>query len=309
MFLIQLSSALSVGLIAEVGPATTSWLRLLMGGLIFIAIARPKLRSIRRDDALPLIGLGAASALMSVAFLAAVDRIPLGTAVAIEFLGPLTVAAIRSHSRRALAWPFLALAGVVLLTEPWHGAVDLGGIAFALLAGVGWGSYILLTQRVGDRFPGISGLAVTIPIAAVCSAVVGVPGLVANFEWRFLLIALGLAVLAPVLPFWLEMSALRRMTPAAFGTLMAVEPAVGMLLGAIVLGQLPSAIQLTGVALVVLAGAAAQRGGSREVAGDPDVAPLSPEHLEDPDDPDRPSNPEPPAHPETPDADRPKDYE
>jgi inner membrane transporter RhtA len=146
MFSIQLSSALAVPLIASVGAAGTAWLRLTAGALILLIVARPPLRSIRRPDLPALLGLGVASGLMSIAFLAAIDRIPLGTAVAVAFLGPLTVAALRSHNRRALAWPALALLGVVVLTEPWTGAIDPVGVAFALLAGIGWGSYILLTQ-------------------------------------------------------------------------------------------------------------------------------------------------------------------
>jgi inner membrane transporter RhtA len=165
MFSIQLSSALAVPLIASVGAAGTAWLRLTAGAIILLIVARPPLRSIRRRDLPALLGLGIASGLMSIAFLAAIDRIPLGTAVAVEFLGPLTVAALRSHSRRALAWPALALIGVVVLTEPWTGAIDPVGVGFALLAGIGWGSYILLTQRVGDRFSGITGLSITVPVA------------------------------------------------------------------------------------------------------------------------------------------------
>lgn len=263
MLLIQLSSALSVGLIEQVGAAGTAWLRLAMGGAIFLLIARPPLQRIRRQDVPAILGLGAASGLMSVAFLSAIEHIPLGTAVAIEFLGPLTVAAMRSGSARMLMWPALALIGVVLLTEPWHGEANLVGIGFALLAGIGWGSYILLTQRVGDRFSGISALSMTIPIAAVMASFVGVPQVVAHFDWRVLLIAVGLALLAPVLPFGLEMLALRRMTHTAFGTLMALEPAFGVFLGLVVLHQVPSLVQGVGIVLVVLAGAAAQRSGTR----------------------------------------------
>ena len=105
MLSIQLSSALAVPLIASVGAAGTAWLRLTAGALITLIVARPPLRSIRRRDLPALLGLGVASGLMSIAFLAAIDRIPLGTAVAVEFLGPLTVAALRSHTRRALVWP------------------------------------------------------------------------------------------------------------------------------------------------------------------------------------------------------------
>lgn len=263
MLLIQLSSALSVGLIGHVGAAGTAWLRLAMGGVIFLLIAPPPLKRIRRQDVFPLLGLGAASGLMTLAFLSAIEHIPLGTAVAIEFLGPLTVAAIRSKSGRALMWPALALAGVVLLTEPWHGETNLAGVGFALLAGVGWGSYILLTQKVGDRFSGISSLSITIPIAALLTAGVGVPQVISHFDWWVLPIAVGLALLAPVLPFGLEMLALRRMTHLAFGTLMSLEPAFGVLLGLLVLHQVPSIVQGVGMVCVVLAGAAAQRGGTR----------------------------------------------
>ena len=266
MLLIQLSSALSVGLIEQLGAAGTAWLRLAMGAMIFLLIARPPLRRVRRQDVLPLLGLGAASGLMSLAFLSAIEHIPLGTAVAIEFLGPLTVAALRSGSARMLAWPVLALIGVVLLTEPWQGEVALLGIGYALAAGVGWGSYIVLTQRVGDRFTGISALSLTIPIAAVLTACVGVPQMLGNFHWPVLLLGAGLALLAPVIPFGLEMRALRRMTPTAFGTLMALEPAMGVLLGLVVLHQVPSLVQGAGVVLVVAAGAAAQRGGARRPA-------------------------------------------
>ena len=263
MLAVQFGSALSVDLIDTVGAAGTAWLRLTAGALVFLAFGRPPLRSVRRADVPALLGLGVTSGLVTICFLAALDRIPLGTAVAVEFLGPLTVAAVRSHSRRALVWPGLALVGVIGLTEPWHGSVDLGGLGFAALAAVGWAGYILLTQHVGDRFTGISALSMTVPIAAVTAAVVGVPQAASHLTPGVLLTAAGLALLLPVLPYALEMLALRRMTPTAFGTLMALEPAMGLLLGLIVLAQNPSAVQLVGITLVVLAGAGAQRGGRR----------------------------------------------
>jgi inner membrane transporter RhtA len=268
MLSVQLGSALSVDVISTVGPAGTAWLRLSMGALIFLALARPPLRSVRRDDVPALLGLGAATGLVSIAFLAAIERIPLGTAVAVEFLGPLTVAAVRSRSRRALAWPALALVGVTLLTEPWRGHIDPLGVGFAVLAAMGWGVYILLTQRIGDRFTGITGLSMTVPIAAATAAILGVPQASGHLTPGVLAAAAGLALLLPVLPYALELLALRHMTPAAFGTLMALEPAIGVLLGLIVLHQTPSIIQLVGILLVVLAGAAAQRGGPRAGATD-----------------------------------------
>jgi inner membrane transporter RhtA len=263
MLSVQLGSALSVDLIAIVGPAGTAWLRLTIGALIFWALARPPLRAIRRRDVPALLGLGVTTGLQTIAFLAAIERIPLGTTVAIEFLGPLTVAALRSRSTRALAWPALALLGVVLLTEPWHGHVDPAGIGFAGIAAIGWGTYILLTQKIGDHFTGITGLSLTVPIAAATAAVAGIPQAAGHLTLGVLAAAAGLALLLPVLPYAFEMLALRHMTHSAFGTLMALEPAIGLLLGLLVLRQHPSPTQLVGILLVVLAGAAAQRGGRR----------------------------------------------
>lgn len=259
MFSVQLGSALSVGMIATVGAAGTAWLRLTAGALMFWLIARPPLRSVRRDDLPVLLGLGIATGLTTIAFLAALDRIPLGTAVAIEFLGPLTVAAVRSHTARMLLWPALALVGVVLMTRPWTGEINASGVAFAALAAVGWGVYIVLTQRLGERFEGLSGLSLTIPIAAMAAAVFGIPEAAGSLSWSVLITAVGLAFLLPVLPYALELLALRQMSAHAFGTLMSLEPAFALLLGMVVLHQIPAPFQILGIALVVLAGAGAQR--------------------------------------------------
>ncbi len=268
MLSVQLGSALSVGLIATVGPAGTAWLRLTAGSLIFLVLGRPHLRQIRRRDVPALLGLGVATGLVTVSFLAAIERIPLGTAVAIEFLGPLTVAAVRSHSRRALTYPAMALLGVLLLTEPWRGVIDPAGVAFAGTAAVGWGTYILLTQHIGDRFTGITSLSLTVPIAAATAAILGIPQAAGHITPGVVSAAVGLAVLLPVLPYALEMLALRRMSHTAFGTLMSLEPAFGLLLGLVLLGQAPSFIQIGGITIVVCAGAVAQRDGKRHTAAD-----------------------------------------
>lgn len=264
MLCVQLSNALSVPVIDHVGPAGTAWLRMCFGAMLLWLIVRPAIRSLRRNDVPALLTLGVVTGFMTVFFLAAVDRIPLGTAVAIEFLGPLTVAGIMSKQRKALIWPLLALLGVVLLTEPWHGVIDLGGIGFALAAGACWGMYNLLTQHVGDRFSGITGLSLTIPIAALATLPVGLPQVIGGeFAWWVLPAAACIALFTPVIAFGLEMLALRRMTHTAFGTLLSIEPAFGVLIGLLVLAQTPTLVQLAGIALVVLAGAAAQRGGRR----------------------------------------------
>lgn len=277
MLSVQLGSALSTDLIAQVGPAGTAWLRLSFGALVFIAIARPSVRTIRRADVPFLLALGVTTGLQTTAFLAAIERIPLGTCVAIEFLGPLTIAGLRAHHRRTLVWPLLALVGVVLLTEPWAGSVDFLGVTFAVAAAFGWALYIVFTQHVGDRFDGIDGLAFTTPIAAVTAAVIGIPQAAGHLDLAAITVAIGLALLLPVLPYACELLALRRMTTSAFGTLMAVEPAIGVLLGALLLAQSPTPLQIIGVVLVVAAGAAAQRGSRRaqpasdELALRPDI--------------------------------------
>lgn len=272
MFCVQLGSALSLPLIEQVGPAGTAWLRLSAGALIFLAVARPPLRSLDQRDIPALLALGVTTGVMTCLFLAAIERIPLGTSVAIEFLGPLSVAALRSHSRRSLAWPAIALIGVLLLTEPWRGSVNITGIAFAAGSAVGWALYILLTQHIGDRFSGLRGLSLTTPIAALTAAVVGIPQAHHHITPSALAAAAGLAVLLPVLPFAMEMTALRHMTPSAFGTLMALEPAFGVVLGALVLHQLPTALQIIGILLVVIAGAGAQRNSRRQMRPPAEVA-------------------------------------
>lgn len=266
MLAVQLSSALSVPVIEQVGAGGTAWLRMCFGVVFLWMIARPAIRSLRRKDLPALFALGVVTGFMTTFFLAAVERIPLGTAVAIEFLGPLTVAALSSKNRRALVWPMLAFVGVVLLTEPWQGEIDLAGVGFALAAGACWGLYNVFTQHVGDRFAGISGLSLTIPIAALATLPIGLPQVLGgDLAWWVLLAAAGIALITPVIAFGLEMLALRRMTHTAFGTLLSIEPAFGILIGLLVLAQTPTLIQVLGICIVIAAGAAAQRGGARPV--------------------------------------------
>jgi inner membrane transporter RhtA len=269
MLSVQLGAAISVGLFDDVGVGGTAWLRLSLGAIGFILLARPRYwRWSLRELRAPVL-LGVVSAGMTLAFLGAIDRIPLGTAVAIEFLGPLTVAAFFSRSRRALVWPLLALVGVVLLTEPWEGTPDALGIAYAAVAAVGWGLYVVITQHVGDRFAGVDGLAISLPVAAIVTAFVGLPQAWGNVTWQVLGVAVIAALLLPLIPWTLELYALRRLTAAAFGTLMAVEPAIALLIGAVVLHQAPGITQVVGIACVVLAGASAARSGSRMAGLDP----------------------------------------
>ncbi len=274
MLSVQIAAALSTHLFDRIGPAGTAWLRLTFGAIVFLAISRPRVRSLSRSDMGTVLALGVATGLVTVAFSAAIARIPLGTAVAIEFLGPLGVAVFHDPDRRRLLWPALALAGVVLLTEPWQGSIDPVGVLLAALAACGWGTYIVLTQRVGDRLAGLQGLSLTIPIAAIAAAFFGIPEAAGHLSWAVVGAAAGLALLMPVLPMSLELLALRRLTTHAFGTLMALEPAFGLTVGFVLLSQVPTALQVVGITLVVVAGIGAERGGHRE-----DRAPDAPPPL------------------------------
>lgn len=264
MFSIQLGAAISVQLVDDLGILRTSWLRLSIGAVGFALIARPRVWKMSIRELRAPILLGIVSAGLTISFLAAIDRLPLGTAVAIEFLGPLTVAAINSHRKAALLWPAIALAGVVLMTEPWAGELNFAGIVFAAIAGTGWGLYIVITQHVGDRFSGVDGLAISMPVAAVITGIAGARQAIGELTWNIFAIALVAALLLPLIPWTLEMYALRRLTKAAFGTLMALEPAIALSIGAVVLSQTPSAPQFAGIFLVVVAGTAAERRGRRE---------------------------------------------
>ena len=259
IFSAQAGSVFSVRLIPLVGSDGTAWLRFTVAGLFLLLLVRPPLRAISRRELPGLLGLGLATAVMTTAFVNALGHLPLGTVVAIEFLGPLSVAAFQAADRRALIWPTTAFLGVLLLTRPWLGSVSAVGIAWAGAAAVGWGAYIVLTQKVGDRFTGISALSVTIPVAALLTAPLGAGQAISQLSWHVIALAAAMAALSPVVTFGLEMVALRQMSQTAFGTLMALEPAVAALLGFLWLGQSISVWQLAGTALVVAAGAATQR--------------------------------------------------
>lgn len=158
----------------------------------------------------------------------------------------------------------------------WRGDVNPVGVAFAAFAAVGWAAYILLTRRLGGRFAGTGVLSLTVPIAAATAPVAGIPQAVGHLTLGVIATAAGLAILLPGLPYALEMPAPRQMRPAAFGALMALEPAIGLTVGLLVLRQTPTIIQLTGILLVVLAGAAAQRGGRHDRVPRSETAPARP---------------------------------
>jgi inner membrane transporter RhtA len=276
MTCVQVGLALSVPLFGQMGPLGTVWLRLAWAALILVVAVRPRPWRFRRPILLATVALGVVTAGVTMLFMAAIARMPLGVASALEFLGPLGVAVARGRGRRRLLWPGLAAAGVLVLTHPWQGGSDLLGVVFALGAAACWAGYILLTQAVGDEVAGLGGLAVSIPVAALVTTLFAAPEISRALTPHLLLIGFGLALLLPVVPFGLEMYALRRLTTAAFGTLMCLEPALALLAGLALLGQVPSPWALAGVALVVAAGLGAERTGARQ----PDApAPIEPERA------------------------------
>jgi inner membrane transporter RhtA len=283
MSCVQLGLALSVHLFGEIGPLGAVWLRLAWAAVILLVVVRPRPWRFRRPVLLATLALGVVTAGVTMLFMAAVARMPLGTASALEFLGPLGVAVARG-GRRSLLWPALAAAGVLLLTHPWQGGASLAGIVCALGAAICWAAYIILTQAVGDEVAGLQGLAVSITVAALVSTLVSGPAVIGVLTPRLLLAGFGLALLLPVVPFSLEMYALRRLTTSAFGTLMCLEPALAVVAGFALLGQVPRVWSLAGVAFVVAAGLGAQRSGARIVAGTaapPADADLAPEAVAD----------------------------
>jgi inner membrane transporter RhtA len=263
MLCVQVGLAIAVTLIDRIGVEGAAWLRLAWAGVLMLVIVRPRVAAFTWATFRVCVVLGLVTAAVTLLFMAAVDRIPLGTASALEFLGPLGVAVAHGKGGHRLAWPGLAAVGVVMLTQPWEGTVDPIGVLYALGAAVCWAGYILLTQRAGDEVSGINALAVSMPVAGlVATAVVG-PTVLPRMTPEILLIGVGLAILLPVVPFALELLALRRLTTAAFGTLMALEPAFAMIVGLVVLHQVPGPAGVVGICFVVAAGIGAARTGAR----------------------------------------------
>ncbi|HET9419942.1 MAG TPA: EamA family transporter [Nocardioides sp.] len=271
MLCVQLGLAASIGLIDEIGAGGAAWIRLFWAGVLLLVVLRPRPSTFSKETIRAGVALGVATAGVTLLFMAAVARLPLGTASALEFLGPLGVAVVRTHGV-ARAWALVAAGGVLFLTQPWSGAADPVGVGFALAAAACWAAYILLTQKVGDSADGIAGLAISMPVAALVATVVAGPGVIGKLTPELMLVGLGLAILLPVVPFALEMLALRRLTAGAFGTLMALEPAFALVIGFIALHQSPNLLAVLGIGLVVTAGIGAERSGSRAASAPPDDA-------------------------------------
>jgi inner membrane transporter RhtA len=250
---LQFGAGLAVTLFDELGPAGAAFLRLTIAAVVLLAIWRPRVRGHPPRDLRLAALYGITLGLMNLCIYEAMDRIPLGVAVTIEFWGPLAVAVAGSRRPLDLLWVALAATGIVLLADPGGGSLDGAGIAFAVAAGGLWAVYILLAARVGKIFPGGSGLALAMIFGALVTLPAGVGADLLDPE----LLALGavVALASSVIPYSLELEALRRLPARVFGVLMSLEPAVAALAGLVVLGQALGGVEWLAIALVVVASA------------------------------------------------------
>ena len=254
---LQFGAGFAVTLFDEVGPAGAALLRVAFASAILLALWRPRIRGHPPADLRVAALFGLSLGLMNWAIYSAMDRIPLGIAVTIEFLGPLGVAVAGSRRALDLVWVALAAAGILLLAQP-GGSLDAAGAAYALTAAALWAAYIVLSARTGRLFGGGSGLALAMAVGAVAVLPLGVAQAgAALLEPDLLAAGAALALVSSVIPYSLELEALRRLPTRVFGVLMALEPAVAALAGFVVLGQDLGAAEWAAIALVVVAGAGA----------------------------------------------------
>ncbi len=250
----QIGAAFAVTLFDELGPAGAAFLRLAFAAVILWAIWRPRL-----SGDLRLAGaFGVSLGLMNWSFYEAIARIPLAVAVTIELAGPLLVAVLGSRRPLDALWIGLAAGGIVLLVAPTGGSMDLLGVAFAMVAAVCWMGYIYLSKRTGAAFAGGEGLALAMAVGALIVLPAGVlQAGGALFQPNLLAGALVVAVASSVVPYSLELVALRRLPEAVFGVLMSLDPAVAAVAGFLVLGQNLGPGELLGIAMVIAASAGA----------------------------------------------------
>jgi inner membrane transporter RhtA len=256
---VQFGAAYAATLFDELGPGGTAFLRLALAAVILVAVWRPRVRGQSAADLRTAALFGVSLGAMNWSYYESLDRIPLGAAVTFESVGPLAVAVAGSRRPLDVAWVVLALAGVVLLGNPFGGGgLDPVGIALAFLAGTCWAAYILLSVRTGQAFPGGHGLAIAMVVGAVFTLPAGVvQGGGDLLVPELLAAALAVALACSVIPYSLELEALRRLPASLFGVLMSLEPAMASVAGFLILSQELAARELLAIALVVVASAGA----------------------------------------------------
>lgn len=284
----QCGAAIATKLFAQVGPAGTLTLRLVFATVALALLARPSgrdlrqlVRSPRRADLAVVVVFGVGLAAMNLSFYESIARIPLGVAVTVEFIGPLTISLVGSRRWTDALWAFLAAAGVLLLASgSIFGVVhhlDIAGVGFAALAGAFWASYILLNKETGKRFAGTTGLACAMAVGAVLVVPLGIVDAGAALVRPSVLgIGVAVALLSSAIPYSCELVALRRATPRAFGILLSMSPALAALAGLLLLDQRLSGLEVGALVLVVAANVGSSWLGTRAGAPLPSTAAASP---------------------------------
>lgn len=259
IFSVQAGAAFAKHLFVAFGPLGTVFLRVGIAALVLWLWVRPRWRELSGRQWRITLMFAAVLGGMNATYYLSLERLPLGLAVTIEFLGPLTVALLQSRRLLDLVWVLLAGFGIALL-NPFSGALDPLGLAYALAAAFCWGAYIVLGQRLSGALPGQQGLALAMSAAALMIAPFGAVAaapVVADAEW--LLAAVAVALLSSVVPYTLEMEALRRIPTRVFGILMSLEPAVAALMGLLILHEALTGNQIVAIALVMVASYGAMR--------------------------------------------------
>jgi inner membrane transporter RhtA len=264
----QLGAAVAKSLFDSLGPGGTVFLRIAFAALVLLVLVRPKLGGHDRAGYLVAGLFGLALAGMNFSIYLAFDRIPLGVAVTLEFVGPLGVAVVGSRRVLDLLWVVLAAAGIIMLAPLGVlGGMDLDpvGVAFALLAGCLWACYILLSARTGSAFPGGTGLVIALCVGTLVLFPFGIAGAgYALLDAKLLLAGFGVAMLSSALPYLLDLEALRKLPARIFGVLMSLEPAVATLAGLVVLGERLGMRAVAAVLFVTIAAAGASLFGGRD---------------------------------------------
>lgn len=257
---LQFGAAIAVLLFPRTGAMGVVTLRLTLAAVLLMLICRPRVRGHAPADWALIVAFGAALGGMNALFYQAIERIPLGAAVTLEVLGPLTLSVLASRRLASVLWAVLAVAGVFLLGRGGFDSLNAEGVGFALAAGVLWAAYILLSARTGRRFPKADGLALALVIGAALSLPFGVATAgTALLDPVTLGLGAAVALLSSMLPYTLELLALRRIAAATFAVLMSLEPAIAAFAGFLVLSQTLSVLEGLGMALVIAASMGAVR--------------------------------------------------
>jgi inner membrane transporter RhtA len=267
---VQIGSAVARTLFDDLGAAGVTFLRLAIAGLVLGLATRPRLRGWSPAAWQAAAALGLVMAGMNLVFYLALRTVPLGTAVTVEFLGPLLLALVQTRRLFDLLWALAAAAGVVLLGAGSGGSAPLGGLALALIAGLCWAGYIVLSARLGQLVPGTGGLAVSLTVAALLVLPFGAGSAVAVVDRPVLLIgATAVALLSSVFSYGLEITALRHIPTRVFGILMSLEPAAAAVAGLLLLHQRLGLRAIVALLLVSLASLAVTLTHRQPVAASP----------------------------------------